>query len=122
MFIWRQAARMFALLSFFSAAGLSARIFCILRAAVSQAHRHRLLAYDIYALFSVSALSGRDGSFNTMGVFPGSGNAQADYGSTWAKHRDFLVKPGKAEPDFMVDDECSRLHLGCSATKWISAK
>jgi hypothetical protein len=56
-----------------------------------------------------------------MGVFPGSGNAQADYNSTLQKRREFFVKPGQAQPDFMVDDECSRLHLGCGATKWIAA-
>jgi hypothetical protein len=70
----------------------------------------------------VSSLSGRDGSFNSIGVFPGSGNARADYENTLAQHRNFLIKPGKdQQPDFMVDDECSRLRIGCAATKWIGA-
>ena len=68
----------------------------------------------------MSSLNGRDGSYNTIAVFPGSGSARADFESTWARRREFLVKPGK-EPDFMADDECSRLHLGCSAAKWIAA-
>ena len=88
----------------------------------AHAHSYRGLFVPIHAVFSVSALSARDGSYNTMGVFPGSGNARADYESTWAKRGEFLVKPGKAEPDFMVDDACSRLHVGCAATKWIAAK
>jgi hypothetical protein len=103
---------MFDMLSWYSSAGGST-ICCSLfhiRPALSLFFR------------AVSSLSGRDGSFNTMGVFPGSGNARADYESTWAKRREFLVNPGKAEPDFMADDECSRLHLGCSAAKWIAAR
>jgi hypothetical protein len=73
-----------------------------------------------HSLYVVSSLNGRDGSYNTVAVFPGSGGARADFESTWAHRREFLVKLGK-EPDFMADDECSRLHLGCSATKWIAA-
>jgi hypothetical protein len=75
-----------------------------------------------HLISAVSSLSGRDGSFSTIGVFPGTGDARVDYERTWAKRREFLLKPGKAEPDFMADDECSRLHLGCSASKWIAAR